>query len=51
MAAEPEQQAREKIDQLLTTAGWAVQDYTKYNPAAALGIALCGARFKPSECG
>jgi len=37
----PEQQAREKIDQQLRAAGWAIQDYPKVNPAAALGIATC----------
>jgi len=36
----PEDLAREKIDQLLIAAGWAVQDYRAYNPSASKGIAL-----------
>lgn len=30
----PEQQARERIDQLLAASGWAVQDKKDLNPAA-----------------
>jgi type I restriction enzyme R subunit len=36
----PEAQARQKIDQLLTNAGWQVQDYEQINLSAALGIAV-----------
>ena len=36
----PEGQAREKIDQLLTAAGWAVQDYKDLNLGASLGVAV-----------
>ncbi len=37
---EPEQQARENIDALLEAAGWAVQDYSKVNLGASLGVAV-----------
>ncbi|MDB9345314.1 type I restriction-modification enzyme R subunit C-terminal domain-containing protein [Nodularia spumigena CS-586/05] len=36
----PEEQARVKIDQLLTAAGWIIQDHTQINLSAALGIAV-----------
>ena len=36
----PEQQAREKIDQLLTAAGWAVQARDEVNLGAAQGVAV-----------
>jgi type I restriction enzyme R subunit len=36
----PEQQARERIDQMLAAAGWAVQDKKGFNPSAALGVAV-----------
>ena len=36
----PEEQARVKIDQLLTDAGWIIQDYKQINLSAALGIAV-----------
>jgi type I restriction enzyme S subunit len=36
----PEAKAREQIDAQLTAAGWTIQDYTRYAPAAARGIAL-----------
>jgi|GEM_PF-3037145 len=36
----PEEEARQKIDVLLTAAGWAVQDKRDYNPAAAAGVAI-----------
>jgi len=38
--AEPEAQARERIDTLLAAAGWAVQDRTQMNLGAARGIAV-----------
>jgi len=37
---DPEAQAREKIDALLTAAGWVVQDRKEYAPNAALGVAV-----------
>jgi type I restriction enzyme R subunit len=36
----PEAQARRQIDDLLTAAGWTLQDYTRFNAAAARFIAL-----------
>lgn len=36
----PEQQARERIDQMLAAAGWAVQDKKAFNPSASLGVAV-----------
>lgn len=36
----PEEKARLVIDKKLEAAGYAVQDYDKYNPTAALGIAV-----------
>ena len=36
----PEQLARQKIDQLLTAAGWVVQDVNSINFNASLGIAV-----------
>ncbi len=38
--AEPEAEARERIDTLLDAAGWAVQDRTQMNLSAARGIAV-----------
>ena len=36
----PEQQARQKIDELLTAAGWDVQDYKHINLGASQGVAV-----------
>lgn len=36
----PEEQAREKIDQLLTDAGWTLQDRDAFDRNAALGVAV-----------
>jgi type I restriction enzyme R subunit len=36
----PEAQAREQIDAQLTAAGWVLQDYDRYDPSVARGIAL-----------
>ncbi len=36
----PEQQARKHIDELLTLAGWDVQDFKSLNLSAALGVAI-----------
>ena len=40
MSPTPEQVAREKIDSLLTAAGWIVQDMGEFNRHAALGVAV-----------
>jgi type I restriction enzyme R subunit len=36
----PEERARQKIDQLLTSAGWEVQDLQKLNLGVSLGVAV-----------
>ena len=36
----PEEKAREVIDQLLTDAGWTIQDYKDLNLSASLGVAV-----------
>src|SRR2546423_659561 len=36
----PEEQARQKIDDLLTQAGWAVQDRDRFNLSAKRGVAI-----------
>jgi len=36
----PEQQSRQKIDELLTAAGWVVQDYKHINLGASQGVAV-----------
>ena len=38
--AKPEEEAREKIDELLTAAGWQVQDYKDINLSASFGVAV-----------
>ena len=45
----PEQLARQQIDTLLRAAGWAVQDYAGYNPAAMRGIPLREVPLKELE--
>ena len=37
---DPEQLARQQIDQQLEAAGWVVQDYKKLNLSAGVGIAV-----------
>jgi type I restriction enzyme R subunit len=44
----PEEAARQKIDELLASAGWLVQDYRDLNLGAALGVAV---REFPLESG
>jgi hypothetical protein len=44
----PEQQARVAIDQLLTAAGWAVQDLKACHVHAARGVALWA--LGPNPC-
>lgn len=36
----PEQQARQRIDEMLERAGWVVQDYKAVNLYAGLGVAV-----------
>lgn len=36
----PEQRARDKIDQQLTACGWVIQNSATLNPAASLGVAV-----------
>ena len=36
----PEEQARQKIDNLLEQAGWAVQDRDRFNLGAKRGVAI-----------
>jgi hypothetical protein len=43
----PEQQARAAIDQLLTAAGWAVQDVKAAHVHAARGVDLSGLGLNP----
>jgi type I restriction enzyme R subunit len=40
MSDAPEQRARENIDQLLSTAGWVVQDRKQVDLSAARGVAV-----------
>ncbi len=40
MNQNPEQIARDNIDRMLQAAGWAVQDVSKFNPSAGLGVAV-----------
>jgi type I restriction enzyme R subunit len=44
----PEEQARIKIDEHLSQAGWEVQDYKSFNPSSSFGIAV---REYPTESG
>ena len=46
----PEQLARQQIDALLVAAGWVVQDYTSYAPAAARAIALREVPLRSGRC-
>jgi type I restriction enzyme, R subunit len=49
-AVTPEEKARQQIDAQLAVAGWAVQDYTKFDPAASRGIALREVPLKGGRC-
>ena len=40
MTLKPEEEAREKIDDLLVKAGWIIQDYKAFNCGAGLGLAI-----------
>jgi type I restriction enzyme R subunit len=46
----PEQEAREKIDDLLRQCGWDVQDYLHFNPSAAPGVALREVPVQGGRC-
>ncbi len=46
----PEQLAREQIDAQLAAAGWAVQDYAKFDPSASRGIALREVPLDSGRC-
>lgn len=45
----PEEQARQQIDRLLTAAGWAVQDFKAVNPHAARGVAIREFQLNPDN--
>jgi type I restriction enzyme, R subunit len=49
-ATQPEQLARQQIDQQLAAAGWAVQDYRQFHPNAARAIALREVPLKTGPC-
>ena len=36
----PEEEARKTIDSLLSSAGWVVQEYRKFNIGESLGVAI-----------
>ena len=46
----PEQEARQHIDAMLAASGWMVQDYNRFNPSAARGIALREVPLKSGRC-
>ena len=46
----PEAKARDNIDAQLTAAGWTLQDYDRYDPSAARGIALREIPVKGGRC-
>ena len=46
---DPEQQARQRIDELLNLAGWAVQDLHGLNLYASRGVAVREFPFKPGH--
>lgn len=48
MQLKPEEEARQGIDALLEKAGWQLQDYKSFNPAAGLGLAV---REVPTDTG
>ena len=45
----PEEQAREKIDAMLTASGWAVQTKDRINLSASRGVAVCELTFATGE--
>lgn len=40
MSLDPEQQARQNIDRMLTNAGWTIQNVKQFNPSAGIGVAV-----------
>src|SRR5579862_619227 len=50
MPEAPEQKARRQIDAMLAATGWDVQDYTRINLGASLGIALCEVPLQSGRC-
>ncbi len=50
MALKPEQLARQKIDALLTAAGWVLQDKDQFNRNAALGVAVREFQLPAGPC-
>ena len=50
MSETPEQLARRQIDAQLVAAGWTVQGFKQFNPAASRGIALLEAPIKSGKC-
>jgi type I restriction enzyme R subunit len=46
----PEQLARQQIDAQLAAAGWAVQDYARFDPSVARGIALREVPLESGRC-
>ncbi len=51
MSKTPEQLAREVIDQLLSLAGWVLQDRDEFDRNAAEGVAVREFAFPNGECG
>ncbi len=49
MAMTPEQKAREKIDKMLSSCGWAVQDRQNANLSAARDVTVAELSFKTGE--
>ncbi len=49
MAKTPEQEARDRIDQLLDLAGWKIQDYKNVNIHAGTGVAIRNFSLKPGH--
>jgi len=45
----PEEEARELIDELLSSAGWSVQDFQKENFGTSVGVAVREFKLKTSQ--
>src|SRR5690606_35514110 len=48
--AEPEQQARQKIDELLQAAGWILQNRDQFDRTAGLGVAVREFQLPAGPC-
>ena len=46
----PEEQARQRIDEMLTASGWVLQDYRALNLAAGRGIVVREVPLKTGPC-